>query len=162
MKAYFREIYKSYAQDVYRYAYWLCRNKTVAEDITSETFARAWAGREKIRTETVRAYLFTIARNLYLKQLPQANRLTEIDYSMKSLLPNPERSVENKLLLERISHCIDQQAEIDRSVFILRVVYEMPYAEIARMLNISVSNAKVKIHRMRLKIAKVLSEKEMI
>ena len=119
-------------------------------------------GEKEIRTETVRAYLITIARNLYLKQQPKANRLTEIDYSMESLLPNPEQSVENKLLLEEVSHHLNQQSEIDRSAFLLRTVYEMPYAEIARILSISVSNAKVKIHRVRLKIAKALSNMEVV
>lgn len=160
MTSYFREIYELYGQDVYRYAYWLCRNTAVAEDITSETFARAWAGRDRIRTETVRAYLITIARNLYLKQQPKEDRLTKIDYTLESLLPNPEQSVEQTLLLEHISRYLNQQSEVDRSAFLLRTVYEMPYAEIARILSISVSNAKVKIHRVRLKIAQALSEME--
>lgn len=158
----FREIYDAYAQDVYRYAYWLCQNTAVAEDITSETFARAWAGRERIRTETVRAYLITIARNLYLKQQPKNTLLTEIDYSIESLLPTPESAVENKMLLEKVTGYLNQQSEIDRSAFLLRTVYEMRYAEIARILNISVSNAKVKIHRVRLKIAQAISETEVV
>ena len=162
MTDYFREIYSNYARDVYRYAYWLCQNTAVAEDITSETFARAWAGREKIRTETVKAYLLTIARNLYLKQQPRNDLLTEIDYSIESLLPTPERSVENKLLLEKVSIYLNEQNELDRSAFLLRTVYEMPYAEISRILNISVSNAKVKIHRIRLKIAEAINQMEVV
>lgn len=160
MKDYFREVYERYSQDVYRYVYWLCHNTAVAEDITSETFARAWAGRERIRTETVRAYLFTIARNIYLKQQPKENRITKLDVNLASLLPHPEQDVENRLLLEQITTYLNEQNEIDRSAFLLRMVYEMPYAEISRVLNISVSNAKVKIHRVRLKIAQATSGME--
>ena len=53
----FHEIYDHYAKDVYRYACWLCGSADDADDITSETFARAWVGRDAIRTETVKAYL---------------------------------------------------------------------------------------------------------
>lgn len=162
MTTYFREIYEQYAQDVYRYVYWMSGNTAVSEDITSETFARAWAGRDRIRTETVRAYLITIARNLYLKQQDKAKRETEIDYTLESLLPTPERSVENKLMLENIMRHLNTQSEIDRSAFMLRTVYDMPYAEIGRVLNISVSNAKVKIHRVRLKIAQAMEKMEVI
>ncbi len=70
----FHEIYERHARDVYRYAFWLAGSADDADDITSETFARAWAGRDEIRTETVKAYLFAIARNIYLKGLRQTKR----------------------------------------------------------------------------------------
>ena len=53
----FHEIYERYAGDIYRYACWLSGRADDADDITSETFARAWAARDEIRTETVKAYL---------------------------------------------------------------------------------------------------------
>jgi RNA polymerase sigma-70 factor (ECF subfamily) len=70
----FHELYEKYAPDVYRFAFWLSGSKADAEDITSETFVRAWIGRDKIRTETVKAYQFTIARNLFLKQQRRERR----------------------------------------------------------------------------------------
>ena len=75
----FHEIYKRHSRDVYRYAYWLSGSAEDADDITSETFARAWAGREAIRTETVKAYLFAIARNLYLKGLRHTKRQSDLN-----------------------------------------------------------------------------------
>ena len=65
-------------------------------------------------------------------------------------------------MIEQIVHLLGQQPEIDRSAFLLRMVYEMRYSEIARVLNISVSNAKVKVHRLRLKIAEAQTELEVI
>ena len=63
----FNQLYESYAVEIYRFAYWLSGNDADAEDITSETFIRAWVKHSTIRTETLKAYLFTIARNLYLE-----------------------------------------------------------------------------------------------
>ena len=42
--------------------------------------------------------------------------------------------------------------EIDRAAFVMRVQHELPYAEIARVLEISLAAAKVKVHRVRKKI----------
>ena len=61
-------LYRRYSQDVYRFAYWLSGNAADAEDITSETFVRAWTGANRVRAATARAYLLTIARNLFLQQ----------------------------------------------------------------------------------------------
>ena len=60
----FESLYKSYAPQVRRFALFLCGDAALADDITSETFVRAWIGQGKIRGATVKAYLFTIARNL--------------------------------------------------------------------------------------------------
>ena len=60
----FHELYSRYSEDVYRFAHWLSGNPEVARDITSETFIRALTALEEPRMETVKAYLFAIARNL--------------------------------------------------------------------------------------------------
>jgi RNA polymerase sigma-70 factor (ECF subfamily) len=60
----FSDIYRRHARDVFRFAFWLARDEEEAKDVTAETFARAWAGADDLRVETVKAYLFAIARNL--------------------------------------------------------------------------------------------------
>ena len=65
----FSSLYRKYAPDVYRFALYLSNKRGEAEDITSETFVRAWTSPESIEVATVKAYLFTIARNLFLQGL---------------------------------------------------------------------------------------------
>jgi RNA polymerase sigma-70 factor (ECF subfamily) len=149
----FHEIYECHAKDVYRYAYWLSGGADEADDITSETFARAWVGREEIRTETVKAYLFAIARNLYLKGLRQTNRQTDLSPRHADPQPAPEQQVESKLELDRAMDAIQSLPEMDRAAFLLRVQHELPYDEIARILQLPLTTIKVKIHRARLKLA---------
>jgi len=148
----FHQLYESYAADVYRFAYWLAGDSAEAEDITAETFVRAWVKHSSIRTETLKAYLFTIARNLYLedqRNMPQQISLGDF-YPDPS--PNPEQVVEVKFEIRRIQNFLQTLPEIDRTAFILRVQHELPYAEIARALEISLSAAKVKVHRVRKKL----------
>jgi RNA polymerase sigma-70 factor (ECF subfamily) len=149
----FHDLYEKYAPDVYRFAFWLVGNEMEADDITSETFIRAWTGRSKIRTETVKAYLLTIARNLYLEQQRKEKRHTALNPDHADPAPHPEKRVGHRLRLQEAQRAIQALSEIDRTVFLLRVQHELPYAEIARITGLSLSAAKVKVHRARLKLA---------
>jgi DNA-directed RNA polymerase specialized sigma24 family protein len=54
--------------------------------------------------------------------------------------------------LEQVQRLLQTLPEIDRSAFILRVAQELTYAEIASALDLSLSAAKVKVHRVRRKL----------
>ena len=149
----FHEIYERHSRDVYRYAFWLSGGADEANDITSETFARAWVGREEIRTETVKAYLFAIARNLYLKGFRQTKRQTDLSPRHADPQPAPEQLVESRLELVHAMALVQTLPEVDRAAFLLRVQHELPYDEIARILQLPLTTVKVKIHRARLKLA---------
>ena len=148
----FQELYESHAADVYRFALWLTGDTFEAEDITSDTFVRAWARNQAIRTETLRAYLFTIARNAYLERHRKGNRQVELDDIYPDPTPGPEALLESRTELSEIKGVLFSLDEIDRTAFILRVQHELPYAEIARVLDLSISAAKVKVHRVRKKL----------
>ena len=57
----FQDLYSRYAAEVYRFVHWLTGNSDDAQDITSETFVRAWTAPEEPRMETVKAYLMAFA-----------------------------------------------------------------------------------------------------
>jgi RNA polymerase sigma-70 factor (ECF subfamily) len=160
-QATFHDLYERYAPDVHRFAFWLSGNSAEAEDITSETFVRAWAGRSKIRTETVKAYLFAIARNLFLQQ--QRHQKQQVELEQAETIATAERpadTVERRQDWEKVARQLQILPESDRAALILRAQYEMPYAEIARVLGISLSAAKVKVHRARLKLTAVRAAEE--
>ncbi len=149
----FHEIYERHAKDVYRYVCWLSGSSNEADDITSETFARAWAGRDEIRTETVKAFLFTIARNLYLQENRKAKRMTGLNPTQADPNPGPDQLAESHLELVRAMAALQALPEVDRATFLLRVQHELPYEEIARIMQLPLTTVKVKIHRARLKLA---------
>lgn len=154
----FTDIYMAYSDDIYRFAFHLAGNQFDAKDITSETFIRAWAHNSTIRVETLKAYLFTIARNVYLEQLRKKKHLVLINDDNINPAPGPGKMVESKLKLERIQSFLQTLPEIERTAFVLRIYNEIPYAEIARILKLSLSATKVKVHRVRKKLIKYFKD----
>lgn len=147
-----RDIYETYAPDVFRFALSLSGNRHDAEDIVSETFIRAWTNRNGIRTETLKAYLMTIARNAFLDGRRRLRREVAIEESHVDPEPGPDARAESIRELERADAVLRTLPETDRAAFVLRVRHGLPYEEIARVLGIGLSAAKVKVHRARKKM----------
>lgn len=151
----FDALYKKYAPDVYHFALYLSGERGDAEDITSETFVRVWATSEPIRVATVKGYLFTIARNLFLQGLRKKSRRVALDDDLRDPQASPYTQAEQKAELRAVLAELQKLPEIDRAALLMRAFDEMPYEEIAQALGISLAAVKVKIHRARLAIADI-------
>ncbi len=149
----FAALYRAHAPDVHRFALFLSGDASLADDIVSETFVRAWHVRTRLDLATVRAYLFAIARNLYLQQRRRAHRLGPLDDRLADPGPGPHERMRARRDLDAALAALQDLPEIDRAAVLMRADDQMPYEEIAKALGISVSSAKVKVHRARLKLA---------
>jgi len=156
----FEHVYRTYASDVFRFALWMTGDAAQADDITSETFVRAWTSPKRIRTETLKAYLLTIARNYCLEQKRRQKRRIELPADIPDPAPGPDRLTEGKAELDRIRRFLATLPESDAAALILRAQQGLSYEEIARILEIPFSSARVKVHRARKKILQPLEGKE--
>jgi RNA polymerase sigma-70 factor (ECF subfamily) len=145
----FEELYTQYANDVYRFALWLSGDKMEAEDITAETFVKIWGRLGAIRMETLKGYLLKIARNTFLGRRRKMGRYAELLETHVDPTPGPERMTEARLSLDNVQAFIRRLPECDRTAFVLRVQHDLPYREIARILEVSEVKARVKVHRIR-------------
>lgn len=148
-----QDLYSRYAADVRRFALYLCGNEALADDLTSETFLRAWSSSSPIREATVKAYFFTIVRHLYLSELRRTSRHEGLTDAMPSAAPTQDEKLESASTIRTMLQALRQLPEIDRAALLMRTQNRMPYEEIAQILNLSTANAKVKVHRARLKLA---------
>lgn len=63
-KSKFEALVRAYSAELYRYGYWLCRDRFQAEDLVQETFARAWKSWNDLRDDrAAKSWLYTILRN---------------------------------------------------------------------------------------------------
>jgi len=145
-------LYERYAADVRRFALYLCGDVVMADEITSDTFVRAWTAADRIRQPTVKSYLFTIARNAYTDLLRRAARHTQLDENMPDARVSAQTQMELSAEVCAVLAALQQLPEMDRTVLLMRALDEMPYEEIAETLAIPMVTAKVKVHRARLKL----------
>ncbi|HET9408220.1 MAG TPA: RNA polymerase sigma factor [Candidatus Sulfotelmatobacter sp.] len=148
----FHGLYQRYAPHVHRWALFLCGDPALADDITSETFIRAWTAPGPIREETVKAYLFTIARNLHHDFLRGQRRNSDLDDSIIDRHADTQKRAEVRSELELVLGAMQELSESERAALILRAQEEMSYEEISIALGLSVTAVKVRIHRARMKL----------
>ena len=151
----FGDLYGRYSADVFRFALYLSGSRADAEDISSETFVRAWTAPEPIRMATVKGYLFTIARNLFLQGRRKAAHHVELSEDLPDPGVGPHVRAERDSELAAVLAALQKLPEVDRAALLMRAQDELPYEEIARALGISLASVKVKIHRARLALARI-------
>ena len=156
----FHALYERYAPQVHRFALFLCGDPALADDITSDTFVRAWTATGTIRQQTVKAYLFTIARNLYLDSLRHSRRLAVLGETLPDARVSPQKQVEVRRELWLVLTAMRELPEVDRAALLMRVQEEMSYEEISQALGLSLAAVKVKIHRARLKLMRAVKAPE--
>jgi RNA polymerase sigma-70 factor (ECF subfamily) len=145
----FEQLYETHFPDVFRFSMWLTRNRTEAEDVASETFIRAWARRDRLRTETLKGYLFAIARTIFLKHRHQSNKHEQLPEELTDRAPDPQRTAAARSDLDRVTGALYRMPTADRLALVLRTEHLLSYDEIARVLDISAGAARVKVHRAR-------------
>ena len=156
----FEDLYEKHAKDVYRFAYWLCGDEDDAKDITSETFVRVWTSDTETRLETVKAYLFAIARNQFLHMQRKKKRFTKITEENAGSTQETERDTEAQSELDRTMQALDALPEIDRTILILRAQDELTYDEIATITGLSLSTVKIRLFRARVKLTTIRNKNE--
>ena len=148
----FHQIYEKYADDVYRFAYYLSGNQDDAKDLTSDTFVRLWATSSEIKTATVKQYLITITKNLYLKMRAKQQKQIVLDDSHIDSTPTVDKKVEEKSELNHFLKILQSVPDDEKLALLLYAIEGYSYKEIAGMLNISLENVKIKISRVREKL----------
>jgi RNA polymerase sigma factor (sigma-70 family) len=158
----FHDLYSRYASDVYRFSLWLTGNSEDAQDITSETFVRVWT--EEPRTESVKAYLFVIARNLHRRQWRRQSRYVVFDQE-KHETPDPSASpAESSVNNESVEQALEAMRllpEQDRELLLLRADAELSYEDIAVTTGLPAATIRVRVFRARAKLAALLKPKSL-
>ncbi|NPA46411.1 MAG: RNA polymerase sigma factor [Chlorobi bacterium] len=150
----FRYLLNKYWTDVYRFQKSLINNENEAEDITIETFARAF---DKIGSfnekYAFKNWLLTISKNIYLDKNKRKKRIDQSasldDYP--NLLNLADHSHEDDEILEsKLSDLKKALAALKpayRQVLELYYFQNLSYKEISEKTNVSLSNVKIRLMR---------------
>ncbi len=164
----FRELFELYSDRLYRLALGLLRDENEAEDVVQDAFLRlfekldGFEGRSRLGT-----WLYRIVHNLSLDRLRAKRPLADLPDEDDALpLPVsfvdwsqiPEKQLTEAELARYLDQAVAALPEKLRAMFILSEVEGLPAKECAQILEISVSAAKVRLHRARLLLREQLSQ----
>ncbi len=158
----FDALYDRYKGLVFKYSYYLTRDRTEAEELFQETWLRVVRNYGEIQgdADRLKPWLCTITANLYKDSLrrkkaripagggdslPQAARSSSSspdDHEAVDSAPGPEQEAENAVLARRIDRALDRLPESQRRVFLLKEVEGLRLDEIAAVLGIPLGTVK--------------------
>jgi RNA polymerase sigma-70 factor (ECF subfamily) len=147
----FGELYDRHVVRVYRHLYYMVGNAAEAEDLTAQTFLRAWEAidRYQVRGAPFVSWLLRIAHNLGVSYLRSKRESSQLHDGIVDDKPrrDPEwsyqQAAEEELVREAIMHLREEQ----RQVIILRFIEELEYREVAEIIGKSVAAIRVIQHR---------------
>lgn len=154
----FQEVYELYFRDVYRYALSLCRNESIAEEVTQETFYKALAKLDSFDGKCkVSVWLCQIAKNTYLSMYRKKKHLDpNIDTDELVDIWSMEDSFCNKETAFAVHKILHDLEEPYKEVFSLRTFGELSFKQIGELFGKTEAWARVTYHRARLKIKEEL------
>lgn len=151
----FDQAARAYGADLYRYAYWLCRDRFVAEELVQETFARAWKNWGSLEDlAAAKPWLITILRNEHAR-LYERKRLDYTDDDPQDLdLPSAAQAGAH-LELEQL---VEALPETYREPLVLQVLGGYECREIAEMLGTTEGAVMTRLTRARQALRTHLAE----
>ena len=154
----FEDVYREYFGGVYRFALGLCRDETLAEEITQETFFRAMENRNSFRGQSsVFVWLCQIAKNCCFTILRKRKRLSDADADGVS-----DEDVERGFLeaedARRLHRLLHELKEPYKEVFSLRVFGELPFSQIGELFGKSDSWARLVFYRAKNELRRQMDE----
>ena len=139
----FGALYERYVDRIYRYVYFKVGNRSQAEDLTSQTFLKAWdaIGDYEWRDHPFGAWLFRIAHNLIVDYHRSRREVFALDDATQQLEAKasrddirPEHVLAELISMERVRHAIGRLTEEQQQVLVLRFFEGLDTGEVAEMM----------------------------
>jgi RNA polymerase sigma-70 factor (ECF subfamily) len=135
--------------DLLRFAFWLARDRSVAEDVVQETLIRAWKSRGELKdTAAARPWLFTIVRREHAR-LYERKRLPTVDVAEVEALGDPALASDGDAGLTDLRRAIMQLPDEYREPLVMQVLGGFTTAEISAELNLSQPAVLTRLFRAR-------------
>jgi RNA polymerase sigma-70 factor (ECF subfamily) len=146
----FRKVFHAYYEGLCQYAYTLLRDMDDAEDIVQSMFLKLWEKRETlVITHTIKSYLYKAVYHQCVNQFD--HRAVRLKFQERTAVQNSQDVQHPEIfpneLEERIVAAINSLPKQCRTIFMMSRYEEMKYAEIAKVLDISVNTIENQISK---------------
>lgn len=157
-------LYERHAQLMLRVLARICRTRAVAEEVLQESWLAVWQSAASYRGQSsVRGWLLGVARRQAHNQL-RRNQVQEVELDDRFDFQSEGPAVENRVLAaaghDELIEALRNLPEHLREVVLLAFVDELPYADIAALLEIPLGTVKRRIFTARRTLTRTLSDFE--
>jgi RNA polymerase sigma-70 factor, ECF subfamily len=138
----FSALVTAYADDLFRYARWLCRDPHRAEDLVQETLLRCWRGFAGLReVSTTKTWLITTLRREFFRDIgSSAHKASSISLDddeapmANADIPSHVPDLDHQIDIER---ALNRLSDVHREVLVLQLYFGYTTDEMAKLLNTS-------------------------
>ena len=158
----FIKLYERHRATIFRFSYRLCGSVEAAEDITHDCFLSLIKKPDNFLPDrgALRTYLFSAARNLWLKQLRNSGRETAMDEFAEDQFiaagREPLRELLDDELSVKVQEAVSSLPPLQREALILFEYEGLALNEIASMVGTDVGAVKSRLHRARERLRNTL------
>ena len=160
----FATLVKKYKDLVYTLAIRMLKNREEAEEVSQDAFIKIYKSINKFKGDSkLSTWIYRVAYNACLDRLKKHKRTIDTveinnftEYNVDAI-ENGLDALETQERKEAITNCMSQLAPKDNVVLTLYYFEELSIEEIAKVIGETTNNVKVKLHRSRKRLAKLLS-----
>ena len=158
-------LFEIYHDRIYRYILRMVRDRGEAEELTQETFLRAYRHRDTLRDEqAIPGWLYRIGTHVCLDRLRQRKPNVSMDSkegatqvaSVVSMSPSVLEVTERKETSACVQRCLDFLPDNYRAVIVLHEAHSLTAPEIASLLGLKLTTVKMRLHRARRMLQQVM------
>lgn len=144
----YEALVRAYTPDLYRYAYWLSRSKSIAEDLVHDTLLRAWKNLAQLQeAQAAKSWLLTILRHENARRFERK----QFEYSdiEQDSLEDPHQSPEHWVATERLHRLMLELPQDYREPLVMQLLLGMTGEEIAAVLGLNLNTVNTRLFRGR-------------
>ena len=135
----YHELYETHGESLRNFLYYKTGDLAKAEDLSHEAFIKLWQNCKRVTVAKSKAFLFTVANNLFLNHVRHKKVRLEFEKSEsgESISDNPEEVLREKEFKSILETAISSLPEKQKESFFLNRIDKMTYKEIAELEGVS-------------------------
>ena len=154
----FDSLVSVYYPDMFRYAAWLCRDRSIAEEVVQEALLRAWKALDALRDDdAAKQWLLTIVRRENARYF-ERRRLETVDIDNLTASQAALLAEEPDEQLDDLRHAIFELDDDYREPLVLQVLMGYSTKEIAAMMGLKQGAVLTRLHRARHKLMEIATD----
>ncbi len=155
----YRKWVEEYQNQAWTLARYLLKDEQEAEDVCQEAFIKLWRHQDSIDKDKIRPWLMKVTRNGCLDRLRRRRPTEEfVEWHHQDEAQGPMQGLQQHETGQWLKRTIGGLKEPYRSLVVLRDIHQHSYEEAAVVLELSLSQVKVYLHRARKQLREQLAE----